>query len=195
MKDESKSHHRRSIRVRGYDYSQAGAYFVTICAKNREFVFGKIIDTEMRLNDTGRIVQECWNDLPSRFAGIELDAFVTMPNHIHGIIIIVGARLALPKAGAASSAPTLGDIIRAFKSISAINVNRMLSRSGQSLWQRNYYEHVIRNEKSLNKIHEYIIHNPLRWSLDRENPYRKGEDDFDHWLASFKKRPDKRKKR
>jgi REP element-mobilizing transposase RayT len=101
---------------------------------------------------------------------MELDAFVVMPNHVHGIAVFVGAGLALPEEnGAASSAPTLGDVVRAFKSLSAIHVNRLLRRSGP-LWQRNYYEHVIRNERELDKIREYIATNPLRWALDRENP-------------------------
>jgi len=213
-----KNYNRKSIRLKGYDYSQTGAYFVTICSKNNEFLFGKIIDEEMRLNDVGRIVQNCWNDLPLRFDSIELDEFVIMPNHIHGIIAIagaglgpnvgaglalpesgakiVGAGLALPeegaasrtptKLGAASRAPTLGDIVGAFKSISAIKVNQMLSRSSQPLWQRNYYEHIIRDEESLNKIREYIMNNPLSWSTDRENPQRKGEDEFDKWLDTFR---------
>ena len=172
---------------------------MTVCSRNSEFLFGKIVDEEMRLNDAGRIVQNCWNDLPLRFDSIELDEFVVMPNHIHGIIAIVGAGLALPeivgaglalpKKGAVPprrDAPTLGDIVGAFKSISAIKVNRLLSRSGQSLWQRNYYEHIIRDGKSLNKIREYVMHNPLSWSIDRENPQRKGEDEFEKWLETFR---------
>ena len=193
---------------------------MTICARNHESVFGQIVDGEMLLNDAGRIVQNCWNALPSRLDGMELDAFVVMPNHVHGIIFIVGAGLALPSgpvvgAGLAlpsglpeiegrgkprpckfctgracptpiKSNPTLGDIIGAFKSTSAINVNRMLSRSGKSLWQRNYYEHIIRDEESLGKIREYIMDNPLSWSLDRENPERKGEDPFEKWIESFR---------
>jgi REP element-mobilizing transposase RayT len=149
----------------------------------------------MHLNAAGRLVQTVWDELPARCHGAYLDAFVVMPNHIHGILFIVGAGLALPLKGAASSAPTrsrphtLGNALRAFKSISAIGVNRALSRSGQPLWQRNYYEHVIRSEESLNRIQEYIGTNPFRWELDRENPARQGEDEFDRWLATFKSRP------
>jgi hypothetical protein len=125
---------------------------------------------------------------------IELDAFVLMPNHVHGILVLIGAGLALPVEGAASSAPTgtesitVGNVLRAFKSITAIAVNRLSSRSGKPFWQRNYYEHVIRNEESLNRIREYIATNPLRWELDRENPRCKGEDEFDRWLAAFRSR-------
>jgi REP element-mobilizing transposase RayT len=167
-------HHRRSIRIKGYDYSRAGAYFVTICTHGRECLFGEIMDGEMRLNDAGQAAQAEWVRLPERFQSIELDEFVIMPNHLHGIIL-VEAGLAppdggAPNRGAASSAPTLGNILRAFKSISAIAVNRLLGRSGRSLWQRNYYEHIVRSENELAHIREYIANNPTQWALDRENP-------------------------
>jgi len=197
---------RRPLRLPGFDYSGEGAYFVTICTRNRECLFGAVVDGEMRLNNVGRVVQMIWGGLSDRFPTIELDTFVVLPNHVHGTLVVgaalappkrrkVGAALALPVGGAASSAPTrsasttLGTVVRAFKSISAIGVNRLLSRSGQPLWQRSYYEHIIRTEESLNRIREYIATNPLRWQLDRENPERKGEDEFDHWLATFKRRP------
>jgi REP element-mobilizing transposase RayT len=204
-------HDRRSLRLNGYDYAQAGAYFVTICTQDRACLLGDIVDGEMQLNAAGSEVQAVWNELPRRFAHLELDAFVVMPNHIHGIIVIrgrgescirpddcqqqdsgdqkdrpygtnhvhgiatfVGAGLALPEEkGAASSAPTLADVVRAFKSLSAIRVNRLIMRSGP-LWQRNYYEHVVRNERELDKIREYVATNPLKWALDRENPQRTG---------------------
>ena len=167
-------HHRRSLRLKGYDYSRAGAYFVTICTHGRECLFGEIMDGEMRLNAAGQAAQAEWVRLPERFQSIELDEFVIMPNHLHGIIL-VGAGLAPPDSGAASrgaasSAPTLGHILRAFKSISAIAVNRLLGRSGRSLWQRNYYEHIVRSENELARIREYIANNPAQWALDRENP-------------------------
>ena len=174
-------HHRRSIRLPQYDYSRPGAYFVTICIQNRECLFGHITEGQMILNDAGLIMKSVWDELPQRYEGIETDALIIMPNHIHGIVKIVGAvgaALALPslfpecaanKKGAASSAPTLGDVIRAFKSVSAIQVNRLLSRSGQPLWQRNYYEHIIRNEEGLNRIREYIGNNPMNWEWDEEN--------------------------
>jgi len=190
-------HHRHSIRLKGYDYSQTGYYFVTICTRNRECVFSDVVDGKMKLSRIGQLVQIAWNDLLERFHNLELDEFAVMPNHVHGIIIIVEAGLALPNQGAASSAPTkdistrLGDVVRAFKSVSAINVNRFLSRLGVPLWQRNYYEHIIRNEESLNRVREYIETNPLHWELDRENPHRKGEDEFDRWLATFKTRRSK----
>ena len=174
--------HRRSIRLQGYDYAQVGAYFVTICTYQKECVFGQVVGGEMRVNGGGEIVLSAWNSLPDRFPSIVLDSFIIMPNHVHGIVMLgaindVGAGQALPeKRGAASSAPTMnkittfGDAVRAFKSISAIQVSRLLGRKGLPLWQRNYYEHIIRNEQSLDSIRQYIVNNPLRWAGDGENP-------------------------
>ncbi len=168
MEYDPELHHRRSIRLRGYDYSRAGAYFVTVCMQGKRPVLGEIVEGEMVLNEAGRLVGRAWEILPRRFPHITLDAFVAMPNHVHGIIM-VGAGLALPE-GAASSAPTVGDIVRAFKSTSAIAVNALLLRSGEPLWQRNYYEHIIRKDGELSKIREYMATNPLRWASDPENP-------------------------
>jgi putative transposase len=191
MKYNPDKHHRRSIRLRGYDYTQAGAYFVTICTRNRECLFGDVVNGEMRLNDAGQIVKQIWAALPQRFSSITVDESIVMPNHFHGIIvvhniIVVGAGLALPSSapiqGAASSAPTLGDLIRTFKSISAIRVNRVVDRTGCPLWQRNYYEHVIRNDDSLGRIRQYIADNPLRWPFDPENPDTTHPDSLEEWV-------------
>ena len=163
-------HDRPSIRLKGYDYAEPGAYFVTVCSRDHACLFGHVVNGEMHLNEAGLIVRSVWDELPDRFPGMESDAFVVMPNHIHGIIAFVGAGLALPTGkGAASSARTLADVVRAFKSLSAIQVNRRLMRSG-SLWQRNYYEHVARNEQELMAIREYIQANPARWDDDENNP-------------------------
>ena len=152
---------RKSIRLKGYDYSQPGRYFVTVCVQDRECLFGDVVRGEMRLNNAGRIVADTWTALSNRFSSMNADEFIVMPNHVHGIIvfraqqaaplqraiykIVVGAGLALP-ATSTSLPAALGDAIRAFKSISAIGVNHLLKRVGRPLWQRNYYEHVIRNE-------------------------------------------------
>ena len=170
-------HHRRSIRLKGYDYSQAGLYFVTICTHNREMVCGDIINNEIVLNEYGKMVDYAWNDLPNHNHQIQLDDYVIMPNHIHGIIIIndVGANF----VGAGSEpAPTtmnrkqhgLSEITRQFKTFSARRINKIRQSTGTPVWQRNYYEHVIRNQKDLNRIRKYIIENPLKWDLDKENP-------------------------
>jgi len=184
MKYDPDKHHRRSIRLQEYDYSTIGAYFVTICAQGRACLFGEVRDGAMWLNDAGRMVSEGWLKLPGKFPAVALDEHMIMPNHFHGIICIVGAPLAAPdfelrhmnkgaeitNQGAASSAPTLGSIMRVFKSMSAIDVNRVLDRSGVPVWQRNYYERVIRDERELDAARKYILENPIKWHLDRENP-------------------------
>jgi REP element-mobilizing transposase RayT len=180
-------HHRRSIRLPEFDYKQAGAYFVTICTQNRESLFGEAVDGEIQLNDAGRLVEASWQDLTSRFADISLDVFVVMPNHIHGIIL-VGAQFIAPSAapdknqGAMNRAPTLGQIVRAYK---ASSTRLIRSRANANFaWQRNYYEHVIRNEESFNGIRQYILDNPFRWHLDRENPQATTLEPENAWNTS-----------
>ena len=189
MKYNRERHHRRSIRLSGYDYSQSGGYFVTICAEKRACLFGTVTDGTVRLNDTGQIVQSKWLALADRFPHITLDSFVVMPNHIHGVIF-VGAQFIAPSsslrhmdeaAGAMNRAPTLGEVVRTYKAICA----RAIRCSGyvNFKWQRNYYEHVIRSENSLNCIRRYIVDNPVRWDCDRENPAAITPEPKDSWLA------------
>lgn len=167
-------HHRRSIRLREYDYSSFGGYFITTCVQNRECLFGNVVDDVMLLNDAGRLVESVWKSLPERIPSIELDAFVVMPNHVHFIVTIgvPGEDDGAAKENRATQgcAPTLAQVVGAFKSIAAAQVNGLLSRTGQPLWQRNYYERVVRNEAELNGFRDYIIHNPLKWEDDTENP-------------------------
>ena len=170
---------RRSVRLKGFDYSRAGAYFVTVVCKDRACLLGIVDAGDLRLNAAGRQVREVWQHLAGRFPSVVMDACVIMPNHVHGIVVLapqveraVGAGLALLAAGAASSAPTLSDVVRAFKSVSAIAANRALGRSGQPLWQRSYYDRVIRDEEELQRYRQYVAENPLKWALDRENPTR-----------------------
>ena len=173
MSYDSSEHHRRSIRVRGYDYSQRGVYFVTICAHGRDSLFGRVQEDAVRLNAAGETVQNTWNGLPIRFPMVVLDAFVVMPNHVHGVLAIVKNEVGVT-GGAASSAPTLGKIVRAFKSLAAIEVNRLLDRSGAAVWQRGYYERIVRAEGELQKLQTYIFENPVRWVSDPENPGAQG---------------------
>jgi len=187
MKYDPQRHHRRSIRLKGYDYSQAGAYFVTIVTQNKKCFFGDIVDSKMVLNDAGRTVEYTWHDLPKHNLHIELDAFVIMPNHLHGIIIISDHIVILVGAGS-EPAPTttpkrhgLPEIIRQFKTYSSKRINQKRRTIGMPLWQRNYYEHIIRNEDELNRIREYIINNPLQWELDRENPLIKDKKQEIPW--------------
>jgi len=208
MRSHPERHHRRSIRLKGYDYRQAGAYFVTICTQDRAFLFGQVVHDEMQLNDAGKMVYDVWNDLPAFYPGVQTDAFIVMPNHIHGIIILVGADpRACPDSGPRACpgqpqelgqpqgvAPTLGlpDVVHRFKTMTTKRYADGVKRFGWEpfrgrLWQRNYYEHIIRNEESLNRIREYILTNPMRWELDRKNPHRGGVDEFDTCLNSVGK--------
>jgi REP element-mobilizing transposase RayT len=161
-----KIHHRRSIRLKEFDYSREGAYFLTICTHKRECIFGNIIDEHSELSKYGHIVESVWMDLPKHYNNIQLDEFVIMPNHIHGIIFIVGAGF--------KPAPTtrypLSEIIRGFKTFSSRKINESRNTPGVPVWQRNFYERVIRNDRELKDIREYVDYNPLKWGFDKENP-------------------------
>jgi len=172
---------RRRLRLKEYDYSQPGAYFVTICTKDREHRFGEIVGGQMRSNGLAAAVQSCWNDLPNHYPNIELDEFVVMPNHVHGIIVILDEPMVgEPTVGdglrpsPTGPSPTrkhpLSEIVRAFKSFSARRINEITNTPGTPVWQRGYYDHIIRDDRSLTRIREYIAQNPQRWALDRENP-------------------------
>jgi len=242
-------HHRRSIRLQGYDYTRSGAYFVTIVTQGRACLFGEVVAGEMRMNDAGRMVQQVWDELALFYEGVQTDAFIVMPNHVHGIIILTGnvratphvhpdemavratprgcpttprgcpnpqsgpgqargpaptsgsgqARGPAPTSGSGQArgpaptsgsgqprgvAPTLGlpDVVHRFKTMTTkryadgVRANQWTPFPGR-LWQRNYYEHIIRDvganggatsRSPLQRIREYILTNPLRWHLDRE---------------------------
>jgi putative transposase len=136
---DAEKHHRRSIRLKSFDYKQAAAYFVTICTRNRDCLFGAISNNEQQLNDAGRLAQELWFGLPARFPGVAIDAFVVMPNHIHGVIV-VGAQFIAPSPrhhdGAINRAPILGEIVRAYKAASARMIRQKVNI--EFAWQRNY---------------------------------------------------------
>lgn len=174
-------HHRRSIRLRDFDYSRAGAYFVTICAWQRGCLFGEVADGVMRLNDAGRIVDESWQRITTHFAGVGIDQYVIMPNHFHGIVSIVGAgspRPDLPQNVneilGGETPPlrlvTLGQIVGYFKYQSTKRINQSRNTPGEPVWQRNYYERVIRDESEWHTMGQYIIDNPLKWADDENHP-------------------------
>ena len=169
------AHNRRSIRLSGYDYRQAGAYFITVCTHNRTMLFGDVVNDEMRLSEAGRIAEEIWQEIPDHFGNVVIDAFVVMPNHIHGIIVImddhVGARHASPLHRTRQpSQPTLGTIVGSYKSAVSKQINKHRSTPGAPVWQRNYYEHIIRNEAALHNVRHYIVNNPAKWADDPNNP-------------------------
>ncbi len=164
-------HHRRSIRLKEYDYSQAGAYFITLGTHNHICLFGDIVDTQMTLNEAGRILHSLWEELPLQYPGVEIDEFVIMPNHIHGIILLDICSDEENYRRKIEMAPRpLGEIVRGFKARVTVTLNRFRKSPRTKIWQRNYYEHIIRDYKTLNVIREYIINNPQQWALDRENP-------------------------
>jgi REP element-mobilizing transposase RayT len=180
MTYDPRIHHRRSIRLAGYDYSLPGAYFVTLNTQEQVCIFGEVVDDEVRLSSIGEIVRRCWLDLPNHFL-IDLDVWVVMPNHLHGIILLRGKGEASGDSGDAldsypppdasplrpygTGANSLGAIIQNFKSISTRKINQVQGTPGGRVWQRNYYEHVVRDDADLERIRQYIDDNPLRWGL------------------------------
>jgi putative transposase len=170
-KFDPKKHHRRSIRLPRYDYSQAGAYYVTIVSYHRDLLFGEIVNKEMILNEFGKIADECWRAIPYHFPFVELGAYVIMPNHVHGIIFIRrGTIYRAPtmeqfQKPVADSIPT---IIRTFKAAVTRRIGREHNATG--IWQRNYYEHIIRDEQDLQNKSDYIEANPTLWDEDDNNP-------------------------
>jgi putative transposase len=170
--------------LQGFNYSQDGAYFVTICVQDKCPLFGKMYGEEVAMNDAGRMVDEWWRKLPSKFTAVEPDDYIIMPNHFHGIIRIVGADLRVyqePNEGAHGGAPLqqisdapISRIVQWFKSITTHEYANGVRDRGwptfrERLWQRNYYEHVIRNEDELNRARKYIIENPMQWTVDPEH--------------------------
>ncbi len=160
----------------GYDYSQQGAYFITICAFQRACMFGEIVGDEMRPNDYGRFADASWHDIPEHHPQIVLDEFVVMPNHVHGVIFLLRDGPASESVSATrSSGPSsgsLGAVVGSFKSAVTRGINRLRGYPGIPVWQRNYHDHIIRDEKELLRVRTYIRENPLRWALDPENPDR-----------------------
>ena len=188
------------MRLRGYNYAGEGAYFVTLVTQGRLCMFGEVTGEAMQLNDAGLMVFQRWKNMPLRFSHIEIDSFVVMPNHLHGVIVINSPMEAAPYEGNSSHvgaplvgasactdslatgsrattrvAPTLGEVIGAFKSLTTVEYARGVKSFAWPefpgrLWQRNYYEHVIRKEDSMLRVRQYIEENPARWSVDHENP-------------------------
>jgi putative transposase len=190
--DRAQGKHRRSIRLKGYDYAQEGAYYVTIVAWQRECLFGDVVEGEtpqgghVVLSKFGLVARQQWEKLPKRFPNIELGVYMIMPNHMHGIIMIANGRgtagnLNDPDGEPSRRAPTqerfqkpvkgsIPTIVRSYKSAVSYRINLMRGTNGVPVWQRNYHEHVIRDEKDLHNKTDYILANPLLWAQDDENP-------------------------
>lgn len=161
---------RKTPRLQGYDYRQNGAYFITVCTYKRQHLFGEIYGDEMELNTLGCIVQTCWEQIPTHFPVAELDAFVIMPNHMHGIIFITletEPNNYQPERFSKPIARSLSTIMRSFKSAVTKQINQLLVADNKSVWQGRFHDHIIRSERSLNVLREYAINNPARWDKDR----------------------------
>lgn len=156
-------HHRRSIRMRGFNYSLVGTYFITICTSNKACILGNIHNEQMRLNELGQIAEAWWENIPYHFPTVQLDQFVIMPNHIHGIVAIGDRHTTV-------NGSLLGRIVAYFKYQSSKQINLVCNTPGQRVWQRNYWEHIVRNEAALSRIQEYILDNPVKWNHDKLNP-------------------------
>ena len=176
MYERTTTINRRAIRLRDYDYAQPGMYFFTICGYRRRLLFGDVINGEMNLNELGEVVFDEWRKSATIRSKLELDVFIVMPNHVHGIIVlkrpnVVGATGGSPSRSGPSK-HSLSAFVAGFKSAVTrrINIGRGTPRA--PIWQRNYYEHVVRDEESLNRIRQYILNNPAQWDSDPENPAR-----------------------
>jgi len=174
-------HHRKSIRLKEYDYSQPGEYFITICTHARNCVLGEVLEEKTILSPIGEIAKNCWEEISEYFAQVQLDEYVIMPNHVHGIIIITECRDLINQIPTNQISPknfplmknqnvTLGKIVRHYKARAA----KLIHDSGYAdfQWQSLFYDRIVRNDKELNSIRDYIVNNPLKWSIDEENPNR-----------------------
>ena len=164
----SRSYSRRHLRLRGRDYSKAGAYFVTICTINQADLFGTVVGAQVRLTDIGRVVADTWDWLPSRYAHVRLDEWCVMPNHLHGILVLTTrvARAETDGCPERASGPvkSLGRLVGAFKTKSTNHANRLRGTPGAVLWQRDFWDRVIRNDDELSRVREYIRRNPAQYA-------------------------------
>ncbi len=194
MTYDPQKHHRKSVRLKEYDYSKPNAYFITICTYNKECILGTITNGEMRLNEYGKIVENEWLKTPAIRTYVLLDKYIIMPNHIHGIIII-DSRDTVPVSPRATvevaesrvphvppfeqfgrpTSHSIPTIIRSFKAATTKQIREIQKTHRQAIWQPRFYEHIIRNPHELDQTREYIIYNPLKWALDSENPDNKSE--------------------
>ena len=172
----SREHNRQSIRLKGYDYSKPGYYFITICVSNRYHLFGKVSEGCVYLNKYGEIAEKEWLYTEILRDNVRLDEFIVMPNHVHGIILITHqmnsrgvsqyASAVEPENNFRSPSNNLGAIVRGFKSTVTKQINELNNQPGDKVWQRNYYDHIIRNRQDLNRIRKYIRDNPENWEND-----------------------------
>ncbi len=164
MSYDPQKHHRRSIRIQGIDYAQPDAYFITFVTQNRACFLSRIINGSISLEPAGSAVLRVWQELPVHFRHVSLGDMAIMPNHVHAILFI--------KPNERANGQALPEIVRALKSFSARRINALRATPGAVVWQRNYFEHIVRDNEDLCRIRAYIWGNPMRWDLDEENPAR-----------------------
>ncbi len=174
---------RKPLRLPRYDYREVGWYFVTICTADRRHLFGEIDGGQFRGTELGDLVAACWREIPDHFPHVVIDAWVVMPNHLHGLIEIRD-RASAAAAGNAVAAGALGTVVRSFKAAVTRRFRERHPAATAPVWQRRYYEHVLRGLKSIEYVRAYIRSNPERWHLDAENGRRSGRDPFERWLES-----------
>jgi REP-associated tyrosine transposase len=170
---------RSTLRLKNFDYSTAAVYFLTICTSERKTTLGAVREGMAQPSVVGRIVSACWFELPYHYARLELGAFVVMPNHVHGLISLrdsVGAGLR-----PAPTTATVSEIVGAFKSFSSRRIHATNASSPKKVWQRGFYEHIVRNRDECERISRYVLQNPARWEFDRENPQAPEIADPDAW--------------
>ena len=167
--------HRKSIRLKEYDYSQPGEYFITVCTHDKKCFFGEVIEEKIILSPIGKTARKCWEEIPEQFPDVRLDEYVIMPNHVHGIVILTEGRDLINQIPTRNNFPlmknpkmTLGKVIRYYKARSSKHIHD--SGHVDFRWQSLFYDRIVRSEKELNNIRDYIANNPLKWYLDEENP-------------------------
>lgn len=169
MIEKKKLPNRKRNRMKGYDYSMLAYYFVTICTHDKEKMFGKVVGSYVVLNRFGKIALQCWNDLPNHYSNCELDYYIIMPDHVHGIIIINECRHE-PMTRPNKKSYELSEIVRGFKSFSSKRINLILDSGQKFHWQKSFYDRIIRNEKELWQIRKYIEQNPFKWEIENNLP-------------------------
>jgi REP element-mobilizing transposase RayT len=169
---DPEKHHRRAMRLKGYDYSLPGMYFVTICVRERECALGEILNGNLYLSEFGEIAFNFWEPVTQHFPNVIIDQFIVMPNHVHAIIhICEGKKPTLnQELTEHRSSPTLGNIIGYYKYQTTKQINQIGENVGTPFWQERFYDHIIRNDEELNATREYIVSNPLKWELDIDHP-------------------------
>jgi putative transposase len=162
---------RKPLRLKGWDYSSPGAYFVTICTYKKQCILGAVDNGAMQPNYSGELVRECWEALPNHYPFLNNQIFIVMPNHVHGIIMLAGENRRSGSKPDPTKSNSLSEVIRGFKSHSSRAVNEARHSQGTTVWQRSFYEQIIRTEKEYREIGEYIVYNAAKWDNDSENPY------------------------